>query len=312
MYCEMMTTTNMTATPQSKLTINNISFKNRIWNASACWSHSAEQVSKLVAAELGAIVGKTCTMEQREGNKGLVYDEWDNERLRWNRMGLPNSGYPHYRDIAITTIQSGTPYILSLYIQNDAVILYETLMILKDYQKTLESVDITSVLVELNVSCPNDKDRIPGYHRRDIAEILGFLDEHLDYYPRIRFGLKLPPYFEKYTLYKIADIIAQYQLVVAYIVCSNTIPNGFHAIKETFGGISGSQVNRMVATGNIHLFRKKLEVAIIGCGGIHTRADIEEYFEAGADAVQLGSGFYNPYANELRVDNIRELFFPQF
>jgi dihydroorotate dehydrogenase (fumarate) len=300
----------MTSIPQSEFILHGINFKNRIWNASACWSHSVKQVSKLVAAELGAIVGKTCTMEPREGNKGLVYDEWNNERLRWNRMGLPNSGYPHYRDIAIATIQSGTPYILSLYIQNDTLVLYEILMVLKDYQKTLESVDIESVLVELNMSCPNDKDRLPGYHRRDVLKILEFIDEHLSDYPRIRFGLKLPPYFEKYTLYKIADVISQYQSVVVYIVCSNTIPNGFHIIQETFGGISGSRVNRMIAIGNIHLFRQKLKTSIIGCGGIHTRADIDEYFEAGADAVQLGSGFYNPYTNELRVDDIRELFFP--
>jgi dihydroorotate dehydrogenase len=48
----------------------------------------------------------------------------------------------------------------------------------------------------------------------------------------------------------------------------------------------------------------KSSIVIIGCGGITEKIDIEDYFNEGAKFVQLGSGFYDDYWNELDTDYI--------
>lgn len=291
----------------------NTFFNHRVWNASACWSNTEKQVNELISAGMQVIVGKTCSLHTRSGNSGPVYQQFEDETLRWNRMGLPNNGYKYYRDIAVNAFQEHrTRYILSVYMQNYPTILVETLEILSEYENTLKENDISVALVELNISCPNVKDRIPGYHRKDIERILSFLRTHCELFPRIRFGLKCPPYFEKHALFKIADTIREYTDLVVYIVCSNTIPNGYHTDFEMYGGLSGSRMNRMISQGNVLLFREKLkdtvpQIRIVGCGGIHTLEHIKEYFEVGADVVQLGSGFYDMTSKSLDPSRIREI-----
>jgi dihydroorotate dehydrogenase (fumarate) len=290
-----------------------IQIRDRIWNASACWSSTQEQIDQLVTSGIGVIVGKTCTMFPRAANNNPVYDEVAYD-LRWNRMGLPNNGYEYYRNVAIHTMKKyRIPYILSLYVQNDTSILEECLYILRDYQRVLVEESIPDVLVELNVSCPNDKDRIPGYHCTDMYQILSSLSTSSHEFDRIRFGIKLPPYFEKYMMNKMADVLIEYVNIVAYIVCSNTIPNTFHPTHNLYGGLSASPVNRMISTGNIQMFRKAFEthknidIKIVGCGGIHNADHIREYLRCGADVVQLGSAFYNQFSNELRSSKIRSI-----
>jgi dihydroorotate dehydrogenase len=289
----------------------NTFFNHRVWNASACWSNTEEQVNEMISAGMQVIVGKTCTLHRRSGNSGPVYQEFPDETMRWNRMGLPNNGYKYYRDIAVNVFQDHrTRYILSVYMQNEPTIFVETLEMLVDYEKTLKDNDIPVAIVELNISCPNVKDRIPGYHCKDIVRIFTFLQTYSDRFPRIRFGLKLPPYFEKYKLFKVADTIQKYSDIVVYIVCSNTIPNGYNTDFEMYGGISASHMNRMISQGNVKLFREKISssnssIKIIGCGGIHTLDHINEYMEVGADVVQLGSGFYDSKTRSLDMSRIR-------
>lgn len=292
--------------------ISFIPIRERIWNASACWSSSQDQIDRLATSGIGAIVGKTCTLEPRRGNTGPTYDELCID-LRWNRMGLPNNGYEYYRNIAVHTMKKWRiPYVMSIYVQPNRDILNQLLEILRDYQTTLENQKIPDVLVELNVSCPNDTDRIPGFHLSDMNDILNTIQKNYRDFARIQFGLKLPPYFEKYKAKQMAELFTRYKSFVAYIVCSNTIPNGFHMVHQTTGGISGHCINRMISIGNIVLFRKVFEEAgvdikIVGCGGIGRAEHVVEYMKNGADVVQLGSRFYNHATGEMRIEDIRHL-----
>jgi dihydroorotate dehydrogenase len=132
----------------------------------------------------------------------------------------------------------------------------------------------------------------------------------------IDIGFKLPPYLEVAQLEKIADIILEYREKsnIKFIVCCNTIPNGLAldkfgkpVLSSTIGGISYSIVNKLLGLSNVYQFRQYFNhssvqsIKIIGCGGIKTADDVEDYLNAGADLVQIGSN--NLAINQQLISN---------
>jgi dihydroorotate dehydrogenase len=86
------------------------------------------------------------------------------------------------------------------------------------------------------------------------------------------------------------------------------------------GGISGS-VNKLIALSNIHHLRERNVIlsqrdrgsasslrgrlSIVGCGGIRTHTDVQEYLSVGADFVQVGSALLDadPIVVMREIDN---------
>ena len=115
----------------------------------------------------------------------------------------------------------------------------------------------------------------------------------------------MPPYFELEKIRKIAELFLLHTDNIRYIVCCNTIPNAYYDGKYT--GVSG-KINKYISLGNIKKFKQYFTTTlkIIGSGGITEQEDIQDYLNAGADFVQLGSGFYNEETNSLHP-----YFFPK-
>jgi len=78
------------------------------------------------------------------------------------------------------------------------------------------------------------------------------------------------------------------------------------ALNNITGGYSGPAIKPL----SLYLVYKvypKVQVPIIGCGGITTAQDALEYIMAGAHAVQVGTAtFSNPQAMHTIIDGIRE------
>jgi dihydroorotate dehydrogenase (fumarate) len=198
------------------------------------------------------------------------------------------------------------PIILSVAYEN----LDDIIFILCDYETTVK----TNVLVEINMSCPNVHSRIKGYHKREILKLLEFLSS-FDF-KFIKFGLKLPPYFENEFIFKLSLILNKYSGILKFIVVSNSIPNTVVLNEDThtpilsnkYGGMSG-KFNKYISLSNVMTFSKTLneEIKIIGCGGIKTLEDVTDYLNCGASFVQLASGFYDELTDELDIFKINEL-----
>jgi dihydroorotate dehydrogenase (fumarate) len=114
-------------------------------------------------------------------------------------------------------------------------------------------------------------------------------------------GLKLPPYFDPDDMKAMADVFVRYR--VAYLACIGNIPNALAIDAETEtarikpkGGIGtlGGDFVKPVALANVHGFSKLVgdKMAIVGIGGIKTGTDAFEFLLAGADAVAIGTAFY--------------------
>jgi dihydroorotate dehydrogenase (fumarate) len=197
----------------------------------------------------------------------------------------------------------------------DASNLDNLLEMLLDYDTYISSQKqtiSTSEYVEINLSCPSTTcPRIIAYDILTLARVLEsikLLELHT-----IQIGLKLAPYVDKILLQNVANLIVRYQSSarIGYIVCANSIPNGMVVNPDTgvpvlsakTGGIS-SVANKLLGVANVYQFNELLQkqgkrqsIRIIGCGGIETLRDIQEYLAASADSVQIGRFLYTQGVN---------------
>ena len=279
-----------------------IEIKGHILNASGCWCDTREKIVELYNNPIfSGVISKTCTRYLKIGNPEPNYYFNEKNGLHFNSKGLPNFGYEYYKECFSLLLEKDKPFILSVaYNEHE---LDDFTWILKDYDGFLQHHE-KDALIEINISCPNIHSRITGYHKKDIA----FLLQHIRALnlTRVKIGLKLPPYFELEKIRKIAELFLLHTDNIRYIVCCNTIPNAYYDGK--YCGVSG-KINKYIAIGNIKKFKEYFsdKIHIIGSGGITNGQDIQDYLNAGADIVQLGSGFYDKERNALDCDKISGL-----
>jgi dihydroorotate dehydrogenase (fumarate) len=282
--------------------IGDIHFENQILNASGCWCLNENQLDELYSSSLSGIVCKTCTIFSKEGNTEPNYYYNIENKTHFNSKGLPNLGYQYYRNLSQK--YNNKPYIISLAFEK-----YEDLqIILIDYNNFVDC----SVLVELNLSCPNISSKIPGYDIFQIDKLLKIL-KHINL-PNINYGFKLPPYFQLDSINEICKLFNNYTDILKYIVLSNSIPNclplnnGVPILSNLYGGMSG-KINKHIALSNVVSFSNIIDkkIKIVGCGGIDTLIDVKDYLNNGADFVQLASCFYDVENNKLDTLKINEL-----
>ena len=86
-----------------------------------------------------------------------------------------------------------------------------------------------------------------------------------------------------------------------------------------FGGLSGAAI-KPIALASVYRVAQRIDVPVIGCGGIFCAEDAIEFFMAGASAVQVGTAsFCDPnapikivngiaqYLQNNAIQNIRDL-----
>ena len=278
--------------------IDGIIFKNPILNSSGCWCNTKQQIEKLYNSDLGGVVLKTCSLYPNDGNGAVNYYNNKVDDIKLNCKGLPNKGYEYYRDIVLE--YNKKPLILSVTTKS-----YDDLrFILLDFDFHIKN----KVMVEINMSCPNIEYRIPGYHCKDILKLVEYLSNLNT--KKIVYGIKLPPIFEIEKCIKISKILNDNNDIIRFIVCSNTIPNGYTRdiiLSNVYGGISG-RINKYIALSNVKTFNNILKnIHIIGCGGVYDTDDIVDYINEGASLVQIGSSVYNDVIDELDVEKINEM-----
>ena len=129
-------------------------------------------------------------------------------------------------------------------------------------------------------------------------------------FKNLAIGLKLSPILDPSLLVDTAALINRYSSKyrhITHLVCSNSIPNGLlldesqkPVLSSWFGGISGYPA-KFLALGNVYKLRKMLEpnIQIIGCGGIETMKDVQDYLSCGASGVQIGRAIHT---KQLKMD----------
>ena len=266
-------------------TLSGVTFKNRLLNSAGCWCTTEDELLDLANSESGGVVSKSCLREAYGGNPKPRY--YADEHNSINSTGLANLGHLFYNEIG-ERIREKKPYIISMAVNRDIF------QMIRNVEKE-QHCDF----IELNISCPNIVgESILGY---EVDACVDFFDtifhpsvtENSD---KLQFGLKLPPYFSRSDVSDMTSVICRYPF--KYISCINGMPNGLvldenhEPVIRPNGGLGGmgGVVAKPFGLANVKMFHELLpEMPIIGCGGIATKKDIQDYLSVGASMVQIGT-----------------------
>lgn len=256
-------------------------------------------VRKLADSPVSAIVVGSITSEPRMGNEGNVYWKHSDSRYSLNALGLPNPGAASYSEHLLEMKQvaerAGKPLIISVAGFSPA-----------EYGNLAAVADRNGAdLIELNLGCPNvwqegGQKQIASFDLEMVKAIWDEVVKRVDTQATV--GVKLSPFSNPADLAELAELLEA--MSVDFVTTSNTFPNGIafdgngkSVIGVGYGGLSGAAL-KPIALGQVKQLRDLLPavIDIVGVGGISSAADIHDYLNAGATAVQAATLYWN--ANE--------------
>ena len=266
------------------LTVNiaGVKFPGCVMNASGALCVTREELLVLGRSRAGAIVTKSMTVEERQGNPLPRYYGFPGGSI--NSMGLPNLGYHAYAELIPELKRFGKPVIASIA------------GLCEDDFPTIAQVinGAKPDLVEVNLSCPN----IPGKPQIGYdADASERLMKRVRKVITVPMGVK-PPYFDPAHHQLMGDVIGR--CGVDFLNLINSVGNGLVVNPETetvvikpkggFGGLGGSII-KPVALANVRAFWNYFQgkMPIIGTGGVISGVDAFEHVLCGASAVQIGT-----------------------
>ncbi len=253
--------------------------KNPVMTASGTFGYGIEYSQLFDIQKLGAIVCKGTTLEPREGNPQPRLKETPAGVL--NSIGLQNIGVEALiKEKASIWASWQVPVIVN--IAGERVGDYAELA------SRLEGVAGVSGL-EVNISCPNIA--AGGMEFGTDPGLAAAVTEAVKSATSLPIIVKLTP--------KVTDI-SEIALAVAnagaHAVCLiNTLSGMAIDITErkpflgnTTGGLSGPAI-KPVALYMVYQVAGKVEIPIIGCGGISSAEDALEFIMAGSSAIEVGT-----------------------
>ncbi len=281
--------------PDLSIDFAGIKLKNPVLTASGTFGYGYELADLIPLEKLGGIVTKTVTIEPRPGNPQPRIAEVASGML--NTIGLQNIGVKSFVEKPLENLRKiDVPVIVSVAgsTANDYV---DAVNILSKS----EGIDG----IELNLSCPNLKKQIICTDISLMAEIIKKVKK-ISNVPVIA---KLSP-----LVTDIAELALSAQNAGADgLTIANTYPAMAIDIK-TFkpklstikGGMSGPCVKPM-SIRCVYDAYQKVNIPIIGCGGIMTGEDAVEFMLAGAACVSVGTASLVEPARLIEIINEIEI-----
>ncbi len=255
-----------------------LKLKNPLMLASGILGYSAESLENIARSGAGAVVTKSVGLKPRKGYANPTVFQTSCGLI--NAMGLPNPGINNFvEDIQRAKAVLQVPLIVSVYGFSA-----------EEYVKVAEkAVEAGADAVELNVSCPHVKEtgveigQKPEVLARVVKRVKASIDKPI--------FVKLSPNvadiaeLAEVAVKAGADVITAINTVKAMAIDPETARPVLGNIK---GGLSGPAI-KPIAVRCVYEIYEKVNVPIIGCGGITNWRDSVEFMLAGATAVQIGT-----------------------
>lgn len=260
-----------------------LNLKNPIMPASGCFGFGREYSQFFDLNELGAIIMKSATGEERLGNATPRVAETDSGML--NAIGLQNPGVNKI-------IEHEVPFLKQFNIPIIANVAGSTI---EEYEYVAEtfSKDATIDAIELNISCPNVKEG--GIQFGTDVTMAEEITRRVKAKSKVPVYVKLSP-----NVTNIVDIAKSVEKGGADgLTMINTLtgmqihlPSKRPLIANKTGGLSGPAI-KPIAIRMIYEVSEAVSIPIIGMGGITTSEDVIEFLLAGASAVAVGTANFN-------------------
>lgn len=245
--------------------------------ASGILGLSAESLSTIIMGGAGAIVTKSVGLEPRKGYPNPTISQASCGLI--NAMGLPNPGINEFATEIRETKSFGVPVIVSVYGFSA-----------REYASVAKkAVDAGADAVELNVSCPHVEKT-----GSEIGQSPGFLAEVVR---RVKMAVEKPVFVKlSPNVTNIADIsevaakagadaLTAINTVKAMAIDTETT---MPILSNRTGGLSGPAI-KPIAVRCVYEIYDRVELPIVGCGGITSWRDAIEFLLAGATAIQIGT-----------------------
>jgi dihydroorotate dehydrogenase (fumarate) len=265
--------------------IGSVEIQPGIMNAACSIAKTPADVDAFLKTGIGAIVIGSITLKPREPNPEPRWYVGDGFAL--NSFGMPNGGIEYYA-------KHLPAMIAATHKANKKLILSVAGFSAKEYgQLAAFAEQHQPDILELNLGCPNVKgEPIASSDIGYVAEILEVVKHQTDL-PVI---VKCSPYTNILELQKVVKVFIDSGIVSGVVTC-NTLPGsmmfddkGKSVLATEEGGLSGPAL-RPLALGQVAAFRRELpkNIAVIGVGGIETKAHVSQFLRAGANAVQAAT-----------------------
>jgi dihydroorotate dehydrogenase (NAD+) catalytic subunit len=284
-----------------KIHLSGLELKNPVMSASGTFGYGKEFAEFFDLSIMGAVVCKTVTLKQRDGNKPPRIA--DNPYGMLNAIGLENKGIEYFLQTALPFLEKfDTKIIASIAGTNPAE--YGELANILDKDDRVHAI-------EVNLSCPNVSHACSkclfSQNAEVSAQIVAQVCKNTS-----------KPVFPKLSA-MVADITAIAKACeiagAAGLTLINTLPAMAVDLKmrkpalgNVSGGLSGGAI-KPVALKTVWDVYRAVKIPIIGSGGIINANDALEFILCGASAVQIGSlNFINPLACKEIALGIDEYF----
>lgn len=286
--------------PQLNKNVIDILFKNPVGLA-AGFDKNAEYYKYMYDLGFGFIEIGTVTPKPQSGNPKKRLFRLKEDQALINRMGFNNKGV----ETVIKNLRNKGNIIIGGNIGKNKTTPNEKAV--EDYDICFRALfDYVDYFV-VNVSSPNTPNLRALQDKAPLLKILNHL-QHLNLKksnPK-PILLKIAPDLNESQLLDIIDIVEETQ--IAGLIATNTTieREGLKSENKTEnGGLSGKPLkNRSTEVIKFLKTNAKHPFPIIGVGGIHSAEDAMEKFEAGADLVQLYTGFV--YEGPQLVNDIKK------
>ena len=268
--------------PDISVTVAGIHFRNPVIAASGTFGYGREYQDLLDVSALGGICTKGLTLNPRPGNNGRRLHETPSGLM--NSIGLENPGIPSFIENELPHLKKIGPVVIANLSGSD----------IEAYTEGAKLLNTSSVdMIELNISCPNVKagGMAFGLDPVSASEVVKSVRRVCTHKPLI---VKLSP--------NAPDIIAVSLSCVDSGADALSLVNTFKAMaidihkrKPVFenisAGLSGPAI-RPIALRMVWELWEKVNVPIIGMGGIAKTEDALEFLMAGSAAIQAGSATF--------------------
>ncbi len=246
--------------------------------ASGIMGYSAESLQRIAKAGAAAVVTKSVGATARMGYANPTVVQAKCGLI--NAIGLPNPGIDEYtQEIRYAKTLLHVPLIVSVYGYTA-----------EEYAATAQkAAEAGADAIELNVSCPHVKDTGTeiGQNPRTLTEVIKAVKASVQK-PVI---VKLSPNVTDITEIAETAVKAGANALTAIntvkamaIDPETTLP----ILSNTKGGLSGPAI-KPIALRCVYDIHERVNVPIMGCGGITNWQDAVEFFLAGATAIQIGT-----------------------
>lgn len=290
--------------------IGSLKLKNPVMLASGTVGYGNEISNFTDLSKIGAIVTKSVSLKPRKGNPPQRIVETPSGML--NAIGLANVGLEEFIKTKIPFLKE----VDSTLICNIAASSIEEYV---ECTKTLDSEETVKAF-EINVSCPNVREG--GLIFGNDLKSVGKITEQVRAVTKKPIIIKLSPNvstisdFAKVVKDEGGDAVSAINTLIgtAFDIYKRT-----PKIKNITGGLSGPAI-KPVALAKVLEISRKVDIPIIGIGGIMNWKDAVEFMIVGSTAFQIGTvNFINPnagleiieglesYCKEMNISKISEL-----